>query len=219
MQRLVMWAVVLVMTTGSLAAAPVRLVVRSDGAKVISNVGPKTARSRGVDLIWLAKQRNRPSIYDSIIDKYANRYDVDPFLVKAVIQVESDYNPQTVSHKGARGLMQLMPATAARFAVVKIHDPEENIRAGVEYLAWLLKLFSYDLRRTLAAYNAGENTVIRYSGIPPYAETQEYVRRALTVYHGRPMGVISVTGFEKPADPQKLRHGLKRSPSYSFGGK
>ena len=199
------------------AAGSVRLVVRGDGSKAISNVGSRSARSGKTDLIWLAKQRNRPSIYDPLIDKYAALFDVDPFLIKAIIQVESDYDPATVSHQGARGLMQLMPGTATRYAVAKIHDPEENIRAGVAYLAQLLRMFSYDLSRTLAAYNAGENAVLRHGGIPPYPETQQYVQKALTVYFGRPWGTIEIRGSARKPGETQLRHGLRRTALY--GGK
>lgn len=217
MCRVALWVVVVALAMPSGSAAAVRLVVRSDGSKVISNVGSKSAKAGGTDLVWLAKQRNRPSVYDRLIDEYADRYEVDPMLVRAVIQVESGYDPMTISHKGARGLMQLMPGTADRFAVQQIHDPEENIRGGVEYLSELLRLFSYDLRRALAAYNAGENAVIRHGGIPPYPETQHYVQKALTVYYGRPYGSISVQGSARKPGETSLRHGLKRTPLY--GGK
>lgn len=171
----------------SVAQAQVHLTVAKDGSKVIFNVGG-TGGGKGSDFVWLAKQRNRRTAYDSMIDRAADRYNVDPVLVRAVIQVESDFNPMCVSRTGARGLMQLMPETAKRYGVKRVHDPEENIRGGVHYLADLLQMFSSDLPRTLAAYNAGENAVIRYSGIPPYSETMTYVKRALTVYYGTPYG-------------------------------
>ena len=113
--------------------------------------------------------------------------------MRAVIQVESDFNPRCVSKKGARGLMQLMPGTAKRYGVKDVHDPADNIRGGVRYLADLLRMFGDDLPRVLAAYNAGENAVLRYGGIPPYDETQTYVKRAMTVYNGRPYGSIAVS--------------------------
>jgi soluble lytic murein transglycosylase-like protein len=172
------------------AAAGVRLVVRSDGSKAIVNDG-RASGGAGISessLRWLARQRNRESRFDPIIDKYAEAYGVDPVLVRAVIQVESNFNPAVVSSKGARGLMQLMPGTAQRYRVQKIHDPEQNIRGGVAYLAYLHTLYPGDLRLVLASYNAGENAVARYRGIPPYRETQLYVQKALTVYHGRPWG-------------------------------
>jgi soluble lytic murein transglycosylase-like protein len=171
------------------ASAEVRLSVR-EGKAVIYNVGGSSGASRagGTDFDWLARQRDRQSSFDESIDRHARQFGVDPLLVKAVILVESNYNPAAVSSKGARGLMQLMPGTAQRFNVSNIHDPEENIRGGVAYLAVLQRLFNHDLTRVLAAYNAGEGAVLRHGGIPPYAETQMYVRKALTVYHGRPWG-------------------------------
>lgn len=166
--------------------AQVHLAVGNDGKKVITNFGSTSAR-RG-NYTWLAKQRNRRSKYDALIDRYAVQYGVDPVLVRAVIQVESDFNPLCVSNKGARGLMQLMPETAHRYGVQKIFDPEQNIRGGVKYLADLLEMFNSDLPRTLAAYNAGEGAVLKYAGIPPYVETTTYVKRTLTVYYGREYG-------------------------------
>lgn len=175
------------------AQAQVKLTIRGDGTKVLYNL-PTRGRGASVgNLEWLAKQRNRPSIYDELIDKYSSQWRVDPILVKAVIQVESDFDPLRVSRKGARGLMQLMPNTARRFNVAKVHDPEQNIRGGVQYLSILLAQFRNDLPRVLAAYNAGEGAVSRYGGIPPYEETQVYVRRAMTVYHGRPYGGGMIT--------------------------
>lgn len=173
-----------------IASAQVSLVIR-DGKKVIFNV--PSGSSHSGDLTWLARQRDRSTIYDSIINRHCDRLGVDPVLAKAVIQVESGYDPHCISRKGARGLMQLMPETARRFGVSRIFDPEQNIRGGITYLAFLLQMFSNDLPRTLAAYNAGENAVLKHGGIPPYSETVTYVARALTVYYGRPYG--SATGF------------------------
>ena len=172
------------------AVAEVRLAVKRDGTRIIYNVG--RAPARGTDFHWLARQHDRRSKYDSIIEKHATKYGVDPTLVRAVIQVESDFNPSCVSHKGARGLMQLMPETARRFRVMKIHDPEQNIRGGVQYLSYLMRLFPDNLPRALAAYNAGENAVLKHGGIPPYEETQTYVQRAMTVYYGRPYNTGAV---------------------------
>src|ERR1044071_1860745 len=118
------------------------------------------AGGKSTDLRWWAKQRNRSSPYDAIIDRHALAYGVDPVLVRAVIQVESDFNPQCVSNKGARGLMQLMPETAKRYGIRNIFDPEENIRGGVRELAELLQMFHDDLPRALAAYNAGQGAVL-----------------------------------------------------------
>lgn len=109
----------------------------------------------------------------------ARRYGLAPELVAAVVRAESAFDPRAVSIKGARGLMQLMPATASRFGVPpgEIHDPERNLDAGTRYLAWLLDRFDGDVVLALAAYNAGEGTVDRYEGVPPYRETRDYVRR------------------------------------------
>ena len=167
--------------------AQVHLAIKSDGSKVIYNVPSARSNARATDFAWLARQHDRRSRFDQFIEQYAKKYRVDPTLVRAVIQVESDFNPMCVSNKGARGLMQLMPETARRYGVTKVHDPEQNIRGGVQYLRDLTQMFS-DLPRALAAYNAGENAVLKYGGIPPYEETTTYVKRALTVYYGRPYG-------------------------------
>jgi len=174
-----------VMFLGASLQAQVRLIIKRDGTKVISNFGSATS-AHANDWNWWAKQRNRRSGYDAYIDRYAAQYSVDPVLVRAVIQVESDFNPRCVSNKGARGLMQLMPETARQYGVRNIFDPEENIRGGVHNLADLLNRHRGDLHRVLAAYNAGDGAVAKYRGIPPYEETMTYVKRALTVYYGTP---------------------------------
>lgn len=197
-------AFVAVCAVATVATADVRLAVRPDGRKIIYNVGNS---GRGSDYAWLAKQRNRHSRYDGLIDRYSLAYGVDPVLVRAVIQVESDFNPGCVSRKGARGLMQLMPETALRYGVRRVHDPEENIRGGVRYLADLMAMFGGDLRRVIAAYNAGEGAVTRHGGVPPYEETTTYVRKALTVYYGRPWGDEG-TSFAPSADGPRLRGGF-----------
>jgi soluble lytic murein transglycosylase-like protein len=109
----------------------------------------------------------------------AQRHGLHPALVAAVVRAESAFDPRAVSRKGARGLMQLMPATARRFGLAseEIHDPAKNLDAGARYLAWLLERFAGDLPRALAAYNAGEGTVDRYGGVPPFRETRDYLRR------------------------------------------
>ena len=188
--------------------AQVRLVVKPDGRKVIYNVGSVSDPKSG-DLKWLAKQHNRRTNYDRLIETYADQYSVDPILVRAVIQVESDFHPNCLSNKGARGLMQLMPETAQRYGVKDIFDPEENIRGGVAYLADLLEMFSNDLPRALAAYNAGEGAVTKHGGIPPYNETMTYVKRALTVYYGRPYDGSGAISFAGRRDKGILRGGFK----------
>ena len=124
-----------------------------------------------------------PSTYDSHILAAADETKVDPALIKAVISVESGYNPMARSPKGAMGLMQLMPQTAARYGVKNIRDPKENIHGGARYLRDLMAMFGNDLRLVLAAYNAGEEAVMKYGRrIPPFAETVAYVPRVLGQY-------------------------------------
>jgi soluble lytic murein transglycosylase-like protein len=119
------------------------------------------------------------SHWDRAIARAGRRYSVDPGLVKAVIHVESRFDTTAVSPKGALGLMQLMPRTAALVGVDDAFDPWQNISGGTRYLGYLLKRFKGDLELSLAAYNAGESTVRRYGGMPPYRETQRYVKRVL----------------------------------------
>jgi Transglycosylase SLT domain len=117
-----------------------------------------------------------------LIGLTSRAHQVDPKLVDAVMRVESGYQADARSPKGALGLMQLIPATAARFGVQNPFDPAQNIRGGVEYLGELLKTFNGDVPLTLAAYNAGEGAVLHYDGIPPYQETQSYVRKVTALY-------------------------------------
>jgi len=198
-------SLVVVLALAAPSYAQVGLIIRADGTKVISNIGAQGSK-RSSDWNWLAKQRNRRSAYDDIIERHSVAHGVDPVLVRAVIQVESNFDPRCVSHKGARGLMQLMPGTAKRYGVRDVYDVEQNIRGGIRYLADLMAMFPNDLSRALAAYNAGEGAVIRHAGIPPYDETMTYVKRALTVYYGRPYGAI---GFGGSRGGKKLKGGFK----------
>jgi soluble lytic murein transglycosylase-like protein len=115
--------------------------------------------------------------FAEFIEPLARQHGVDPVLVRAVVEVESNYEPAARSHKGAMGLMQLMPATARRYALVDPYEPRANLEAGIRHLRSLLDRF--DLRVALAAYNAGEGAVLRHGGIPPFAETRAYVSRVL----------------------------------------
>ena len=120
-----------------------------------------------------------PAHVEALIARAAKAHDVDANLVRAVIKVESAYKPRARSHKGAMGLMQLMPATAREYGVRNAYDPAENINAGVKHLKSLLDRF--DVRLAVAAYNAGAGAVQRYGGVPPYRETREYVRKVLSL--------------------------------------
>lgn len=117
--------------------------------------------------------------FGELIYRKARAHALNPSLVAALVRVESGFDPQALSNKGARGLLQLMPATAARFGVNAddLYDPRQNLEAGVSYLAWLARRYRDDLPRMLAAYNAGEAMVDRYHGIPPFRETRNYIRR------------------------------------------
>lgn len=117
--------------------------------------------------------------YEALIRHFAHRYDVDTALVKAVIHTESYFNPDATSRVGASGLMQLMPSTAERYGVTDIYDPRQNLEAGVRYLRYLLDKYGDRMRYAIAAYNAGENAVQKYNGIPPFPETQRYVSKVL----------------------------------------
>jgi len=117
------------------------------------------------------------SAFSSEIRSAALQYGVEEAIVRAIIHAESAYRPNAVSRAGARGLMQLIPATASRFGVADVFDPAQNIKGGVQYLAWLLKRYDSNLTLAAAGYNAGEGAVAKYGGVPPYAETQRYVQR------------------------------------------
>ena len=138
-------------------------------------------------LIHLTSQAINPSMggfttgnadVDSLIVESGKRNSVDPLLLYSIMHQESSFKPRAMSYKGARGLMQLMPPTAARFGVTNIWDPKQNIEGGARYMRFLLDLFSGDVRLALAGYNAGEGAVMKYGySVPPYSETREYVRR------------------------------------------
>ena len=124
---------------------------------------------------------DHPIPFHGIIVQAADRYEVDPHLIQAIILAESGYNPKAKSKKGARGLMQLMPATAERFGVEDRLSPAQNIKGGVAYLDWLMGEFDHDPLMILAGYNAGEGAVMGNGGVPPYAETQGYVSHILGI--------------------------------------
>ena len=142
---------------------------------------------------------------DSYIVTSSLRYNIDPLLIYAQMHQESAFKLKATSYKGARGLMQLMPATAMRFGVSNIYDPKQNIDAGVKYMRWLLNKFDQDMSLALAGYNAGEGAVMKYGyRIPPYNETREYVRRITARYNSirnpysvKPVKKVTVTEVAK----------------------
>jgi hypothetical protein len=143
-----------------------------------------------------------PADINKLVEQTASRYQVDPDLIRAVIRVESGYDPKAVSSKGAMGLMQLIPATAQRFGVANPFDPKQNIEGGVNYLKHLLDLFGGDLNLSLAAYNAGEHLVQRSGGIPAIPETQNYVRKITSIYQpGEAPTPTKATPKEPPKAP------------------
>ncbi|GAB4420516.1 MAG: hypothetical protein OHK0032_16250 [Thermodesulfovibrionales bacterium] len=123
--------------------------------------------------------------FHSIVKEKADKYEIDPSLVHAVIKAESNGNPHAISRKGAMGLMQLMPTTANELRVGNPFDPEENIDGGTRYLKYLIERFNGDLVLALAAYNAGPKSVEKTGSIPPYPETKHYIKRVLSHYNGK----------------------------------
>jgi soluble lytic murein transglycosylase-like protein len=145
---------------------------------------PRADAGRQVDPVRAAAWLARAADYDATIESAARDATIQPALVRAVIVVESGFNPRAISRKGALGLMQLLPATARRYGAFNALDPEQNIRAGARYLADLLYRFDSNLELALAAYNAGEAAVLRHGRhIPPFRETRAYVPNVLQVYH------------------------------------
>ena len=170
----------------------------SSGKKLINNLPPDHMKGKGYRLIDVRAGSVRPAITNaqmsrvlrspeliSLVDKISADHGVDTWLVRAVIQAESAFYERARSRAGALGLMQLIPATAARFGVVDPFDPTQNITGGVKYLRWLMDHFNNDFTKVIAAYNAGENAVKKYNGIPPYAETRAYVPKVMNLWKNK----------------------------------
>lgn len=151
----------------------------SKGAKRVAKEGSRKASSA---VMPRDRSPDRVHRYDAFIREAATLYQIPEALVRAVIKVESDFDPRALSPANAHGLMQLIPQTAERMMVQDIYDPRQNVFGGTRYLRVLANLFNGDIQLTIAAYNAGENAVIRHGGIPPYAETQRYVVKVLEYY-------------------------------------
>jgi soluble lytic murein transglycosylase-like protein len=155
-----------------------------NGVTHFTNV-PRDRRYKPVEFDWTGPNREAPPPkhwqYDGLIGLTAREHHVRPGLVKAVIAAESNFDPDAVSRAGARGLMQLMPETAASMGVKNLHHPTENVQGGTRYLRQMIDRYG-DLVQALAAYNAGPTAVDRYGGLPPYRETRDYVQRVLAYY-------------------------------------
>ncbi|HEY0832440.1 MAG TPA: transglycosylase SLT domain-containing protein [Azospirillum sp.] len=193
-----------------------RMLIRGTGAlapnEELGNAWLRTAKAGGgkaPDKCEPPRYRSAPGTFaappaeiKAAVHRMAPKYGLDPNLVLAVIAVESSFRTDVVSHKNAMGLMQLIPETAARFGVTDPFDPQQNMRGGMLYLRWLLAYFEGDVTLALAGYNAGEGAVERYRGVPPYAETQDYVVKVHSLYTFR----------RHPFDPGVTRSaGLKRT--------
>jgi soluble lytic murein transglycosylase-like protein len=168
------------------ASNPSMQAARSAAAEVSQYYAHESTQSANARIVS-ANSRGRqasPEEIDSSIVMAAARHNVDPNLVRAVVKVESNFNSNAVSRKGAMGLMQLMPSTARSLNVKNPFDPEQNVDAGVRHLKQLLESYGGDVNLTLAAYNAGSGAVARSAGVPRFAETQNYVRRITNLYYG-----------------------------------
>ena len=167
-------------------------------AEVVVELPPAPVEAAVYDLTY--KPDRKPlfaSSYDALIEVEAKRQNVDASFVSAVIRAESNFAPRAVSRKGARGLMQLMPATAKRLSVRRPFDPTANVRGGVRYLKELLERFGHRPELVLAAYNAGEGAVQSYGGVPPYRETRGYVQKILAWW----TPAVTATVAPGPASP------------------
>lgn len=155
------------------------------------------------------------SPFRDLIESAASRYSVDSELISSIIAAESNFDPKAISRRNARGLMQLLPETAARLGVRNIFDPAENIDAGTHYLSDLLLLYKNDLALTLAAYNAGPLRVTKYGRVPPYAETQLYVRKVRTAYAKRKAGLTVISKSADAATPSNATAAAAPAPAGS----
>ena len=204
--RIVLLSGLLLFLPTAVRADQIVVLVDEHGHKIFVNTGetstPVDWMTRGFHTGGAEFYSPPPEKIDKLVEQTATRFKVDPDLVRAIVRVESDYDPKAVSSKGAMGLMQLIPETAHRFGVVNAFDPKQNLEGGVNYLKYLLGLFGGDLSKSLAAYNAGEHTVQRFGGIPDFPETQDYVRKVTSIYRpGAAPAPAMFTSKEPPKAP------------------
>ena len=185
MQLFILVPLLIILSIASPASADIYKYEDAQGVIHLTNVPTES----GVKYVLIMREKrilldrklgDNMSQYDDLIIRASEKHKIEPALIKAIIKAESNFNHRAVSPKGARGLMQLMPATASSLQVQDSFHPENNIEGGVRYFRYLLNYFNGNLPLALAAYNAGENAVIRYRGVPPYRETQVYVQRVLS---------------------------------------
>ncbi|MEE9234494.1 MAG: lytic transglycosylase domain-containing protein [Candidatus Acidoferrales bacterium] len=207
--RAVGFLLALVLSAG-LASARAEIIayVDENGRRIYVNVEDEELRVAvergGVSAAQRLLERRRGSMpgIEQHIRQAAREHAVDPLLIHAIIQVESAWNPRARSRKGALGLMQLMPATGARFGVRDFFDPKQNVTGGVRYLRFLLDRFDNDPELALAGYNAGENAVAAAGGVPPYRETREYLKRVNALYEFSRSHVPGTGSIYQVADEQ-----------------
>jgi Transglycosylase SLT domain len=191
------------------AGTPSMQAARSAAAEVSQYFGHESTQSANAKIL-AANSRGHQATQDEIdasIVMAAARHDVDPNLVRAVVKVESNFNSNAVSRKGAMGLMQLMPQTARSLNVKNPFDPAQNVDAGVRHLKSLLESYGGDVNLTLAAYNAGSGAVARSAGVPHYAETQDYVRRITKLYYSG-FDISPTTATHDPVRVQRDARGV-----------
>ena len=162
-----------------LTGSPIHSYLNEDGIRVLTNLSLPASTE---PLFEEPRDGEVQAAFLPLIQDTAGRYDIDPDLVRAIIKVESDFQPQAISSKDCKGLMQLHPDTARRFGVKNTFDPAQNIEGGIRYLKFLMEFFDQKLDLVLAGYNAGENAVKRHGGIPPYSETKGYVHKVQALY-------------------------------------
>ena len=186
MRVLTLAAIVLAVGPALAADGPIRVARDRDGNLVAANLPTGAVGARPTVRPAPGADGHAPvpapSRINQLIGELARRHGISPALVKAVVTVESAFDPKAVSAKGARGLMQLMPGTAADLGVDDVYDPRGNLDGGIRHLRGLLDRYDGDVRLALAAYNAGEEAVRRHGGVPPFDETRQYVRRVMDQY-------------------------------------